>query len=685
MLILVLLVGPVGWCQTMDSGTGAPSSGVGSNGDLYHRTDVPSVYGPKASGAWPSTFSYAIGIGCTTAYHIDKDCDGYGIGPSAFTTDPNPLLGPDADDNDATVTTSASMLTKYGSVNTFLTHLGYPTNRVYYINYVAGLDTNFGTYACSAANPCKDWGAVAVAMHDGAGGTVIYRGGTSPGILVGNPGASYYPTASSPSSRAVLLAYPGEVVTLFGANNLIDGGGGSYNASTNAVFDGFRVISNNAGFGGGITGGWMQYVTFKNMEIAGWNEGIETSAGGINITITGNLFHDISEHGIYPTTAGQNPSVSVWSATLLDCPSWVWKANNTTYNPNFNLVTSNNIFLFVGSGGFDAVHYNGEVCGGAITGNILIDGGGSAITLQDGVQNVTVANNVIANNSNGGITMNIYGCDNNDNGVASGQIGVTCNTNWSTGIYYYPNGDNNNVIANNTIWTGTNQPKTVNQFCVVTGDCNEGSYGLNISAGGTSGAQGLPGNRIIQNTTIQNNVIVSFDGNLSNTYPQIFYGGASTPDGNPMKNNLVYNGYTGHSQTHAMTIVADQNCSSAPWFCIGSTTGTYGSGSAYPGVYSFSGFQAYNASSNTNEIWGDPTFADVQTSYYTTPNMFNFRLSPGSPAIGAGLASGAPSTDITGGTRASTPSIGAYEVNFAAPPVGGSLLGGKAQVGGKRQ
>jgi hypothetical protein len=35
-----------------------------------------------------------LGKGCTTAFVIDDDCDGYGVGPG--------LLGPDVDDGDAT-------------------------------------------------------------------------------------------------------------------------------------------------------------------------------------------------------------------------------------------------------------------------------------------------------------------------------------------------------------------------------------------------------------------------------------------------------------------------------------------------------------------------------------------------------------------------------------------------------
>ena len=43
------------------SGSGAPSSGQGNNGDYFLRTDSWCLYGPKASGAWPGSCTPLIG------------------------------------------------------------------------------------------------------------------------------------------------------------------------------------------------------------------------------------------------------------------------------------------------------------------------------------------------------------------------------------------------------------------------------------------------------------------------------------------------------------------------------------------------------------------------------------------------------------------------------------------------
>jgi hypothetical protein len=44
--------GPDG--RSILNGSGAPSNGIGNNGDYYMDTDTTTVYGPKASGVWPS-------------------------------------------------------------------------------------------------------------------------------------------------------------------------------------------------------------------------------------------------------------------------------------------------------------------------------------------------------------------------------------------------------------------------------------------------------------------------------------------------------------------------------------------------------------------------------------------------------------------------------------------------------
>lgn len=51
----------------MVSGSGAPSSGTGLDGDMYIDTSANTLYGPKASGSWPSGTSLVGPTGSTGA------------------------------------------------------------------------------------------------------------------------------------------------------------------------------------------------------------------------------------------------------------------------------------------------------------------------------------------------------------------------------------------------------------------------------------------------------------------------------------------------------------------------------------------------------------------------------------------------------------------------------------------
>jgi integrin beta 8 len=52
---------------TVRSGSGAPSAGLGVNGDWYIDTIAHAIYGPKAGGAWGSPTSLVGPTGATGA------------------------------------------------------------------------------------------------------------------------------------------------------------------------------------------------------------------------------------------------------------------------------------------------------------------------------------------------------------------------------------------------------------------------------------------------------------------------------------------------------------------------------------------------------------------------------------------------------------------------------------------
>lgn len=53
-IIEVVTAGPQGLGSAWQQGAGAPSSGLGANGDFYLNTTNGDIYGPKAAGAWGS-------------------------------------------------------------------------------------------------------------------------------------------------------------------------------------------------------------------------------------------------------------------------------------------------------------------------------------------------------------------------------------------------------------------------------------------------------------------------------------------------------------------------------------------------------------------------------------------------------------------------------------------------------
>ena len=648
------------------SGTGAPSSGTGNDGDIYHRTDVPSIYGPKLDGSWPSTYSYITGVGCNTAYHIDKDCDGYGIYPTNMTQDPNPLLDVDADDNDATVNTSASVITKYGSINSFLTHLGYPTGTVVYIDPVNGSDS---TGAGTSGNPYKSWDPVISGLSyvgSGAGNTtLLFRAGIS-GLSGGSN--SHLPYASSPSSPIVVMAYPGErvVTTALSGNTNFAG------ASDNIIYDGFTLKCGNTGFGNGYDGNHQDGITLKNMEMSGCGHNVQIASGGRNFTIDNSVLHDSSSHSLYPTSAG------LYSPTQFNCSTWVWDTTGfpsspSGNNPFNNLILSNSLVYNAGTGGLEAVHLNAYICGGGVIGNNIHNNGGTGLGLQTGVQGFSsgnqfmVENNVIGpGNQSAAITMSIYGCDNNGSAATMAQfmMGGTCfGSSFSSGVTYYPGFFDYVSIINNTLWTGQYATQGGGE-CDPTnpgapgGQCTIPSFGiyeLDYSVG-------TPDSKWLKNTTIQNNLILTYNTG-GGGQDQLFFQTNSFPDTNLIKNNMFYNLAPGTSQSALMNISA-------------------GAQSSFPGTYTFTTFQSYNTGNNANNLFADPLFVDTALGYYATPNLFNAKLTGSSPAIGVGLHTGAPTLDLQGLTRGNPPSIGAYEFTGGGGSTGGSVTSGSVRMSG---
>jgi hypothetical protein len=558
----------------MQSGSGAPSNSVGNNGDLYHRTDVPQLYGPKTSTGWPATYSVILGKGCTTAYHIDWDCDGYGVGGGVY--DPNPLFGPDADDNDPTVNTPASALAKYGTLDGILAasrdgHAGYTGILRYWAISPAGNDSTCvgGTSAQALVAPCASFAHLQSSLQ--AGDVVVYRGGT-----YNLSGSSALPSGTS-SNPILVVAYPGEQpsINTGGAN------GFSFVGSSYITIDGFHIYDSGSyvGTGYGLNGGGpVSNHTIRNCWVHDMGDNIIDMDGLSSVLIERNV--------LYNGGVGDGHDMYLGSRT----------------HPSSNVTVRQNIMYNADSTTFQ---FNGRVTNLVLDSNILHSGEGAGISLLEGVSNSFVTNNLSFNHSSAAFSFLNYD-------------DPTCST---AGICPYD--QTGNTIENNTFW--------------------QGQYDRNRAAAGDP-------------TLWVQNATAALTGNLG---------------GNTYRNNIIYaaSGYSGYApiyfaigtnstelatSTFTNNVILNAGTTNALWF---NPTGAGGGGTLYNCT------QFATVSTVSGCINADPLLSAVSPSYYNTVNLFDFHLKSGSPAIGAGTAAGEPTTDITGTTRPTPPSIGAYDSN----------------------
>jgi hypothetical protein len=188
-----------------------------------------------------------------SAYYIDRDGDGYGVGA------PN---GPDADDKDAAVNTYDTAIAKHGSVENLVKHLGYNPTRI-----VTG-------WPSDGLRP---------------GDLVIYQGGTYKGSYVMNV-RGVHGTAENP---IVFLAMPGQKVVLDATVTGI-----TAENSSHVVFDGF-VLDNSQYGGQGINIHDLQNVTFRNIESKRHTRGLFGSQNLNDMRFESMVVHDNGGHGMY--------------------------------------------------------------------------------------------------------------------------------------------------------------------------------------------------------------------------------------------------------------------------------------------------------------------------------------------------------------------------------------------------
>lgn len=337
------------------------------------------------------------GLGYSTYTCLDKDGDGYGVGPGC--------TGLDSDDTDITVHTAAEGITKYTTLAGFVTHLlGFTPGNLCYIS-TSGNDS---TGACNdASHPFLTLSKIQTLTGNGgivAGDVVLFRAGTW-------TGQALTPQTSGTSGHPlVFMAYPGESALLQQtSSNMI------FIANLNYItFFGLRLQDLSGGSpdaciagGSGATSGPITStgIQLLNMEGIGCKDLIIANGLGSTV-IQGNLVRDApnGEHCFY-LGAGGIPAINI----------------TITQNICYNM-------------GFNGLHLNGRMTNVMVSQNLIYENAVAAVSFQMGVSDSFLQNNVLIGYDSSAFEISNYDGD----CLVGGNI---C-----------PYDQTGNVIENNTIY-----------------------------------------------------------------------------------------------------------------------------------------------------------------------------------------------------------------------------------------
>jgi hypothetical protein len=559
----------------------------------------------------PSPNDIKVGKGCTTAYHIDEDCDGYGVGEG--------LLGPDADDNDASVNILSTVEAKYGSLTTgtgylsriknfFCTTRGTPYCNIGNVYFLSPSGNNATGVVNDITHPHATFAYID--LHGfAAGDMVIFRAGIYTEYFY----LEYLQVKNGYSATKpnILAALPGEKVVIQG-----DGIHAKIVGMDNWywVFDTFQIgliEADTPGDGLHLYGAHNHI--YRNIFLPRNGSGMWSMTGADGtcrspITVT----EDLNGDGTSETrtlASCKCPSsllvdkMVVWGSTGTHNLYWGCAgAYSPDPDPNRATVFANSTIRNLISHShpvYEGFQMNGYASNLTIENSYFHSSGENGINLLNGVWNSNIRNNLIWNNTRHGVQFFSY-----DNGVFTAYA-------------------QDNIVENNTIYVGRYpNPNSPNS-----GDPPISSAVILESSATTSGAH-------VRNT-IRNNIIVSYS--LTGYQPPIWADHQSFLTGNYFKNNIIY--------------ATSGNSSVAGY---GST------------VYTLSQFHAAYANSFGN-VPANPSFQDVSDNYQNSPGKWDFRLSVNSPAINLGLPNGL-SLDILGHSRAGNPDAGAFEYYTATRP-----------------
>lgn len=583
------------------SSTGVISGTPTATGNFTPTITVTDSVLATATFSPPIATQYAIGHGCTTATVIDWDCDYYG---------PGSAIGPDADDTDATVNTTATVISKYGTIpNYYSTVKGYTPAGWVFVKATGNDSTCVysSTYATAYASPCATW-AKAESIQATSGALVLIGYITISASTL-NYAVNAHGTSGNP---AYYLGYPGTLDTLDRVDSP-DSYGLTFSgtATHDITMDSFKLESSTCvgpgcSLGYGIDmQGTLQFsnISFLNLEVRDYYDGMFLQGSQANTIIEYCYIHDDDgEHNIYE---GNNTSAA--------------SPQNSTLTVRYNILADANR---------DNFHMNGICTGCLLDSNIMYSanmspaGGSANIALQEGWNHSTVSDNIIFNASAYNLDFQAYYDPSTPTIV--------------------PVDMNYNLFANNTFaytgWDASGQ--------------NLSGEGLGIAIITNSDDRGTAHD--VGHNTWVNNAFMLISGPSNGSSSNNFIYGGLVADVNWLatdtwNNDIIY------ESNSAGPLMQGLQAGGWPW-----TVRTWSYWSTTAGTVS-------PAVAFANMSQSSPLAIATNYSWWNAPGNWNLRPGTGSPAISAGITSGtgnitwsAPIYDITGAVFGSTPNIGAY-------------------------
>ena len=571
------------------------------------------------------------GLGKSTLTCLDKDGDGYGVGPGC--------LGPDADDFDSGVHSAAQAISKYGTLGAFLSHRSFTPSHIWYLapataspNCVASIGSCVGNDSTGVEDdinhPFLTWSAIGarvapnhmVMMRDNYNSRFNAVSGTAgnPVIYLSFPGeAAYFNPATYPGATILILDVSWIVIDGVKATQsacLQGGSTASYPSATTFHDDIFQNLECTSGGGYQGLGGFSAF------------------NGLVNITLQDNVFHDNN---------GPNQQHEIYIGSRTIPSSNVYVRRNIAYNSN----------------DYPAIQFNGRVTNLVMEQNLVYNvPGASGYSWMEGVSNSFFRNNISFNVGAEGLAIVNYDGD--------------CYVSGSSGICPYD--QTGNVIENNTFYTGAAGPDGV-------ATAQPALEIVNLTSGCPTPAGSCTQKKVgnLGGNFIRNNIFVSNAGGTAN-YPPVLF---------PMCTLASSAAGTCVLDTSETTLSTTTFANNIFW----NTGGHSGPGVVGTGPNPGFGYTAHTCADlaaglakSSGCINQDPAFVAASPSaYYATPSSFNFALQAGSPALAAGTPVSAPATDIWGTPRSNPPAIGAYEPSGqgANPSLVSSLSCAPASLG----